>query len=119
MKTLIVGAGASGGIEYSVPGTFDLIVLATKAQGAIEVAPSLVRFLAPGALCFRSRTGEYRRCLQVGLWGECVIGGLSNLGTTMLRPGIHEQRNAVYLLIGELGGGKRAKRTGASGSVVQ
>jgi 2-dehydropantoate 2-reductase len=28
--------------EYSVPGTFDLIVLATKAQDAIDVAPSLV-----------------------------------------------------------------------------
>ncbi len=34
--------------EYSVPGTFDLIVLATKAQDAIDVAPSLVRLLAPG-----------------------------------------------------------------------
>jgi 2-dehydropantoate 2-reductase len=45
--------------EYSVPGTFDLIVLATKAQDAIDVAPSLVRLLAPGGICFRSRTGEY------------------------------------------------------------
>jgi 2-dehydropantoate 2-reductase len=34
--------------EYSVPGTFDLIILATKAQDAIDVAPSLVRLLAPG-----------------------------------------------------------------------
>jgi 2-dehydropantoate 2-reductase len=34
--------------EYSVPGTFDLIVLATKAKDAIEAAPSLVRLLAPG-----------------------------------------------------------------------
>ena len=33
--------------EYSVPGTFDLIVLATKAQDAIDVATSLVRLLAP------------------------------------------------------------------------
>jgi 2-dehydropantoate 2-reductase len=34
--------------EYSAPGTFDLIVLATKAQDAIDVAPSLARLLAPG-----------------------------------------------------------------------
>jgi 2-dehydropantoate 2-reductase len=33
--------------EYSVPGTFDLIVLATKGQDAINVAASLVRLLAP------------------------------------------------------------------------
>ena len=46
--------------EYSVPGTFDLIILATKAQDAIDAAPSLLRLLAPGARCFRSRTGEYR-----------------------------------------------------------
>ena len=34
--------------EYSAPGTFDLIVLATKAHDAIDVAPSLARLLAPG-----------------------------------------------------------------------
>ena len=34
--------------EYSVPGTFDLIILATKAQDAIDAGPSLVRLLAPG-----------------------------------------------------------------------
>src|SRR5580698_8677482 len=33
--------------EYSVPGTLDPIVLATKAQDAIDVAPSLARSLAP------------------------------------------------------------------------
>jgi len=34
--------------EYSVSAKFELIVLATKAQGAIDVVPSLVRPLAPG-----------------------------------------------------------------------
>jgi 2-dehydropantoate 2-reductase len=28
------------------------------------------------------------------LGDECVLGGLSNLGATMVRPGIYEQRNA-------------------------
>jgi 2-dehydropantoate 2-reductase len=35
-----------------------------------------------------------------------VLGGLSNLTATMMRPGMYEQTNAGYLLIGELGGGE-------------
>jgi Ketopantoate reductase PanE/ApbA len=98
--------------EYSVRGTFDLIVLATKAQGAIEVAPSLVRFLAPGGTLLPVQNGGVPQMLASRLGDECVLGGLSNLGATMLRPGIYEQRNAGYLLIGELGGGesKRSER---------
>ena len=38
--------------------------------------------------------------------GNCVLGGLSNLGATMEAPGIYEQRNAGHLLIGELAGGE-------------
>ena len=34
-----------------------------------------------------------------------MLGGLSNLGATMIKPGIYEQRNAGHLLIGELAGG--------------
>ena len=37
---------------------------------------------------------------------RCMLGGVSNLTATMLRPGIYEQTNAGYLLIGELGGGE-------------
>src|SRR5271170_504339 len=40
------------------------------------------------------------------LGDEGVLGGLSNLSGTMLRPGIYEQSNPGYLLIGELGGGE-------------
>jgi 2-dehydropantoate 2-reductase len=40
------------------------------------------------------------------LGDKCVLGGLSNLTGTMLRPGIYEQSNAGHLLIGELGGGE-------------
>ena len=35
-----------------------------------------------------------------------MLGGVSNLTATMLRPGTYEQTNAGYLLIGELGGGE-------------
>jgi 2-dehydropantoate 2-reductase len=43
------------------------------------------------------------------LGDECVLGALSNLTGTMLRPGIYEQSNAGYLLIGELGGGESVR----------
>src|SRR5258706_10227999 len=35
-----------------------------------------------------------------------MVGGLTTPAATMLRPGIYEQTNAGYLLIGELGGGE-------------
>jgi 2-dehydropantoate 2-reductase len=92
--------------DYSVPGTFDLIVLATKAQDAIDVAPSLVRLLVPGGTLLPIQNGGVAQMLASQLGDECVLGGLSNLAATMLRPGIYEQRNAGYLLIGELGGGE-------------
>ena len=43
--------------EYSVPGTFDLIVLATKAQDAIDVAPRLLRLLTPGGILLPIQNG--------------------------------------------------------------
>jgi len=92
--------------EYSVPGTFDLIILATKAQDAIDVAPSLVRLLAPGGTLLPIQNGGVPLMLAGQLGVRCVLGGLSNLTATMLRPGIFEQTNAGYLLIGELGGGE-------------
>jgi len=92
--------------EYSVPGTFDLIILATKAQDAIDLAPSLVRLLTPGGTLLPVQNGGVAQILASQLGDECVLGGLSNLTGTMLRPGIYEQSNAGYLLIGELGGGE-------------
>jgi 2-dehydropantoate 2-reductase len=43
--------------EYSVPGAFDLIVLATKAQDAIDVAPRLLRLLTPGGILLPIQNG--------------------------------------------------------------
>jgi 2-dehydropantoate 2-reductase len=82
--------------EYSVPGAFDLIVLAMKAQDAIDVAPSLVRLLAPGGTLLPVQNGGVAQMLASQLGDECVLGGLSNLTGTMLRPGIYEQSNAGY-----------------------
>lgn len=92
--------------DYSVPGVFDLIVLATKAQDAIDVAPNLMRLLAPGGTLLPIQNGGVAQMLASQAWGGCVLGGLSNLTATMLRPGEYEQSNAGYLLIGELGRGE-------------
>jgi len=92
--------------DYSVPGTFDLIILATKAQDAVDVAPSLVRLLAPKGTLLPIQNGGVPQMLVSQLGDRCVLGGLSNLTATMLRPGIYEQTNAGYLLIGELAGGE-------------
>jgi 2-dehydropantoate 2-reductase len=92
--------------EYSVPGTFDLIVLATKAQDAIDVAPSLVRLLAPGGTLLPIQNGGVPLTLASRHGKQYVLGGLSNLTATMLRPGVYKQTNAGHVLIGELGGGE-------------
>src|SRR5580658_6373097 len=92
--------------EYSVPGTLDLIVLATKAQDAIDVALSLVRLLAPGGILLPIQNGGVPLTLASRLGERYVLGGLSNLTATMLRPGVYRQTNAGYILIGELGGGE-------------
>ena len=92
--------------EYSVPGTLDLIVLATKAQDAIDVAPSLMRLLAPGGILLPIQNGGVPLTLASRLGQRYVLGGLSNLTATMLRPGVYEQTNAGYVLIGEIGGGE-------------
>jgi 2-dehydropantoate 2-reductase len=92
--------------EYSLPGTFDLIVLATKAQDAIDVAPSLLRLLTPGGTLLPIQNGGVPLTLASRLGERYVLGGLSNLTATMLRPGVYKQTNAGHILIGEPGGGE-------------
>jgi len=91
--------------EYAGGEPFDLIVLATKAHDALEVAPFLARLLAPGGSLLCIQNGGVSQMLAERLGGNVVLGGLSNLGATMLEPGVYEQRNAGHLLIGEVGGG--------------
>ena len=98
--------------EYRTRDRFDLVVLATKAHDAIEVAPSLSGLLRPGGTLLPIQNGGVAQTLGDSLGGERVLGGLSNLGATMTTPGAYEQRNAGHLLIGELAGGgsERAER---------
>jgi 2-dehydropantoate 2-reductase len=83
---------------------FDLILLATKAEEVLEVAPFASTLLAPGGTLLPIQNGSVAQILADQL-GDSVLGGLSNLGATMVKPGVYEQRNAGHLLIGELAGG--------------
>ena len=64
--------------EYSVTGIFDLIVLATKTHEAIDVAPSLLRLLAPGGTLLPVQNGRVAQVLasQIGAsacWADSQI----------------------------------------------
>ena len=91
--------------EYEGADKFDLILLATKAHEALEIAPFLIKLLAPAGILLPIQNGSVSQILADRLGEKVVLGGLSNLGATMVKPGIYEQRNAGHLLIGELSGG--------------
>lgn len=88
---------------------FDLVVLATKAQDAMEVAPKVVRMLGAGGVLLPIQNGGVAQALADRFGQDRILGGLSNLGATMNEPGSYEQRNAGHLLVGELSGGNTAR----------
>lgn len=94
------------GVETYLAGApFELIVLATKASDALDVAPKLISILAPGGTILPIQNGGVSRILADRFGRGVVLGGLSNLGATMSELGVYEQRNAGHLLIGEIDGG--------------
>ncbi len=95
--------------QYTKADAFELIVLATKAQAAIDCAASVSQLLALGGTLLPIQNGGVSQLLAAELAGDCVLGGLSNLGGTMTALGSYEQRNAGHLLIGELAGGHSAR----------
>jgi len=98
--------------DYGEGKQFDLILLATKAQQALEVAPQVVGLLAPEGVILPIQNGGVAGTLADRLGEDKILGGFSNLGATMVEPGVYEQKNAGHLLIGELAGGvsERAER---------
>jgi 2-dehydropantoate 2-reductase len=98
--------------DYRKGEEFDLILLATKAQDALDVAPILSSLLAPKGVLLPVQNGGVARMLADRLGEDQVLGGLSNLGATMVELGVYEQKNPGHLLIGELAGGlsERAAR---------
>jgi 2-dehydropantoate 2-reductase len=91
--------------DYGKGDQFDLILLATKAQDALEVAPHVLGLLAPEGVILPIQNGGVAGALADRLGEDKILGGFSNLGATMVEPGVYEQKNAGHLLIGELGGG--------------
>jgi len=91
--------------DYESREKFDLILLATKAHDALESAPALTHLLTPRGLLWPIQNGVVAQMLAARFGRGRVVGGLSNLGATMVEPGVYEQRNAGHLLIGELAGG--------------
>ena len=91
--------------DYGGHDRFDLILLATKAQEALQVGPHLLGLLAPGGCIVPIQNGCIARALADRLGEDKILGGSSNLGATMVEPGVYEQKNAGHLLIGELAGG--------------
>jgi 2-dehydropantoate 2-reductase len=92
--------------QYGQADEFDLILLATKAHDALEIASFLSSLLGAGGTLLPIQNGSVSQTLADRLGGGAVVlGGVSNLGATMVGPGVYEQRNAGNLLIGELPGG--------------
>ena len=109
------GTAAAGSVQAAVVADyrdqhFDLILLATKAHEALEIAPFLSTLLTPGGTLLCIQNGGVSQILSDRL-GTLVLGGVSNLGATMIEPGVYEQRNAGHLLIGEIAGGLSERTT--------
>src|SRR5579863_3230513 len=87
--------------DYGKGKQFDLILLATKAQDALEVAPHVMGLLAPGGVMLPIQNGGVARVLADGLGEDKILGGFSNLGATMVEPGVYQQKHDRHLMIGE------------------
>jgi hypothetical protein len=70
------------------------LILATKARDAIDVAPSLVRLVAPGGTLLPIQNGGVPQILASQIGDGCLLGGLSNLTATMLSSPF---KKGVYL----------------------
>ncbi len=85
---------------------FDLILLAPpKCRTRWKSRPTCLGLLAPGGVILPIQNGWVARVLADGLGEDKILGGFSNLGATMVEPGVYEQKNAGHLVIGELAGG--------------
>ncbi|WAC21660.1 2-dehydropantoate 2-reductase [Luteolibacter sp. SL250] len=85
--------------------SFDLIILATKAEEAMRTIGVVGGLLGEGGILIPLQNGSVYQSIADQLGADKVIGCVSHIGATMVEPGIFEQRNSGHLLIGELGGG--------------
>lgn len=88
---------------------FDLVLVATKARDAVALAPMLAEMLSATGVLLPIQNGGVSQLLHEQIPGGRVLAGLSNLGATMIAPGVYAQSNAGHLLIGEAEGGMSAR----------
>src|ERR1700758_1277428 len=91
--------------DYGKGDQFDVILLATKAQDALEIAPHVVGLLAPEGVILPIQNGGVARVLADRLGEDKIPGGFFNLCGATVEPRVYELKNAGHLLIGELAGG--------------
>jgi len=72
--------------EYEKGGQFDLILLATKAQDALEVAPHALGLLAPGGVILPIQNGGVARVLADGLAKKGSLEDSQILAPRWLNP---------------------------------
>src|SRR5438270_13869822 len=70
--------------DYGKGDRFDLILLATKAQDTLEVAPRVLRLLAPGGVMLPIQNGGVARVRADGLGGHRILGGFLNVCAQMV-----------------------------------
>src|SRR3989442_5865738 len=85
----IGGAAVASGIQVAAleeyrGESFDLVVLATKAHDALKSAPVLSSLLSPGGTLLCIQNGGVSQILSARLGSSVVLGGVSNLGPTMV-----------------------------------
>lgn len=100
--------------DYAKDKKFDLILLATKAHQALQLGPQLRTLLRPGGSLLPIQNGGISQILAEKLGSDVVLGGLSNLGATMVAPGVYRQSNKGNILMGELTGGMSERASRAS-----
>src|SRR5437868_11648746 len=88
--------------DYGKGDQFDLILLATKAQDTLEVAPRVLRLLSPGGVMLPIQNGGVARGLAGGPGEDRVLGGIYNLSPTGDEPRVCAQEHAGHLVIGPL-----------------
>jgi 2-dehydropantoate 2-reductase len=116
-ETFTVGVTAAGAPEELGPA--DLAIVAVKTYSLAEVAPA-ARLLAVGGaevLPLLNGVEAAGRLIELGVPGDRVLGGLTEISAARISPGVVERRSPFQkVVVGELAGGlsERAERIAAA-----
>lgn len=116
-ETFTVGVAAADAPEALGPA--DLAIVAVKTYSLAEVAPA-ARLLAQGGaeiLPLLNGVEAADRLLALGVPGERVLGGLTEISAARIAPGVIERRSSFQkVVVGELAGGlsERTERIAAA-----